>query len=747
MAFPVWVTASGSLGTLAENTTFRYALSATGTGITYSLVSGSLPAGLNLLSTGVITGAVVEVDETTASTFTVRAKNADNKITDRSFTITVTGPDIPTLNPTAGLLFNCTAGSEIDFQISGSDTDPNAQLTYTLISGELPTGLRLTSAGKIIGITGAPSIQTSDDYTEWEYTGPVELLGAYEKTFTVKLSDGVNAVTKTYKIRVEDKRGFRADSTLTTADTDVVITNSHPDLPPIFLTKPVIGTLRHANYWIYPIRVYDPNQDKRLFFQIVDSTAGGYDNDLGLYDSGAFGFDLGGNVTLSEITIDQYNGILKGTLPSITARTDEHDILVRVSFTADDGSYIYNQRTYNLKIKGEIEQEITWISNASLGSVIVGEPSQLQIRARLASGTEDIYYRISQGRLPPGLTLTSNGLITGVTSKRTTEIDTNTTTFDDNITTVDKTSSFTVVAQNANGTLQAEKEFFVDIIQRTQGLFYDFWVKGLLPVTERYTWESVVCDYNLFPINKVYRNDDPNFGINKEMKTLIAKGVKSVDPDDLVQAFNLNHARKTYYFGDIKYAESRNPETNDLEYEVIYVELIDPLENSNGSPALQQAVVRSYGGTEPITADIISITADSSYIKADYATVELVYPNSTENMRKRLDQFLDTIDTGFLPYWMRSLQESSADRLGYTRALVMAYVKPGEAKRILRKIQQAQVNFNQIHYEVDRYYVEPIYKYATVTHFDERITTWEDITIDSEVLDNKFFVFQRDTVT
>lgn len=746
MAFPEWVTASGSLGTLAENSTYRYELSATGTGITYSLVSGSLPAGLNLINGGIITGVVSEVNETTTSTFTIRARNADNKITDRSFSLTVTGPDIPTLNNTEGLLFSCTAGEEINFQISGADTDPGSVLTYSLFSGTLPQGLRLTSAGKIVGIAGAPCVQTGDDYTEWEYTGPVNLEPAYEKTFTVRLSDGTNAVNKTYKIRVEDKRGFRADSTLTTADSDVVVTNSHPDLPPIFLTKPDVGTLRHSNYWIYPIKVYDPNQDKKIFFEIIDSTTGGYDNTLGRYDAGSYGYDLGGNVTLPEITIDQYNGTLKGTLPTIKAITTEHDILVRASFVSDDAQYIFSQRTFNLSIKGEIEKEIQWISDTNLGTVIVGEPSQLQIRARLSSGTEDIYYQVTGKKLPAGLTLTSNGLIVGVTGKRITELDSNTTTFDDGLTTVDKKFSFTITAYNANGTLSATKDFVINVEQRSPGLFYDFWVKGLLPISERRQWENTVCDYNLFPVNTLYRPDDPNFGVNKELRTLIAKGVKSVDPEEILLALNLNHARKTYYFGDIKYAESRNPETNDLEYEVVYVELIDPLENSNGSPAESQKILKNYGGTEPITVDTTSILADTTFTLADYATVEFVYPNSTTNMRNRLDQFLDTIETGFLPYWMRSLQESTTNRLGYTKALVMAYLKPGEAKRALRRLRLADINFNQIHYEVDRYYVEPIYKYEISTYFDERTTTWKDITVDIEPLDNKFFVFQRDGI-
>lgn len=749
MAFPIWQTDSGSLGTLAENTTVRIELEATGTGITYSLVSGDLPAGLNFLTTGVITGAMAEVVETTTYSFTIRATNADNKITDRSFSITVEGPDQPTFTSNADLLFSCRAGQIVDFQVLAQDTDPGTVLEYSLISGELPTGLRLKSDGKIIGIAGAPAIQVGDNLEDWIFTGPVELVGTYSTTFTLQVTDGVYTSTRTYAIRVEDRKGYTADSTFVTCDSDVATTDSYPDLPPIFLTAPDIGTLRHANYWIYPIRVYDPNQNRDIFFQIVDSTYGGYDNDLGNYDNGNYlGYDSDeGGTTISGITIDRRTGTLKGNLPIIPAIRQYYDILVRAHFTGNDGTYVFSQRTFNFTVKGDIEKEIQWISGTDLGTVIVGNPSQLKIQAELANGTQDIYYKLTKYNLPPGLTLTSNGLITGTTGKRTTEIDLNTTTWDNGTTTLDKVYTFEVTAHNANGTLRDTKVFTITVDQRTRGLFYDYWVKGLVPLDQRETFEEIVNDYSLFPVSTIYRLDDPNFGLNKELRTLIAKGVKSVDSDLLLQAMNLNHGKKNYYFGDIKYAESRNPETNILEYEVVYVELVDPLENVNGSPDLAQAIVRSYGGTEPITADSEIITADNTYLRADLSTVEVVYPNSTANMRYRLDEFLDTIRTGFLPDWMRSVQSLTSDRLGYTKAVVLAYVNPNEGARTVRRLKNVGIDLSSINYQVDRYYVEPIYKYENDTSFDSRVTTWKDLTVDSETLDNKFFVFQRDNVT
>ncbi len=98
---PVFSTASGSLGTVLNSA--RSGLSFTvaaadpesGGDPTYTLESGSLPAGLSLTSTssgGVISGNASAVGSNTTSTFTIRAKDAASNVSDRQFSITIQAP-------------------------------------------------------------------------------------------------------------------------------------------------------------------------------------------------------------------------------------------------------------------------------------------------------------------------------------------------------------------------------------------------------------------------------------------------------------------------------------------------------------------------------------------------------------------------------------------------------------------------------------------------------------------------------
>jgi hypothetical protein len=92
---PLWSTAAGNLGTirnLGETLTVQASDPDGQTPITYSLVSGSLPAGATLNSTtGVISG--FNLSESATSTFTLRATEGTfGEFADRQFSITVEGP-------------------------------------------------------------------------------------------------------------------------------------------------------------------------------------------------------------------------------------------------------------------------------------------------------------------------------------------------------------------------------------------------------------------------------------------------------------------------------------------------------------------------------------------------------------------------------------------------------------------------------------------------------------------------------
>ncbi len=71
------------------------------TNLTFTVIAGRLPGGLRiiydtLLSTWVIKGSPLEVATNTTSTFVIRAKNTlTEEISDRTFTMTIEGPDAP----------------------------------------------------------------------------------------------------------------------------------------------------------------------------------------------------------------------------------------------------------------------------------------------------------------------------------------------------------------------------------------------------------------------------------------------------------------------------------------------------------------------------------------------------------------------------------------------------------------------------------------------------------------------------
>jgi hypothetical protein len=102
-AQPVWSTASGNVGNIYDSglTGISITLAASdpesGGDITYTLESGSLPAGLSGSSTSsgyVISGNATAVGSNTTSTFTIRAKDVNSNVTDREFNIIVYAPSI-----------------------------------------------------------------------------------------------------------------------------------------------------------------------------------------------------------------------------------------------------------------------------------------------------------------------------------------------------------------------------------------------------------------------------------------------------------------------------------------------------------------------------------------------------------------------------------------------------------------------------------------------------------------------------
>ena len=184
---PVWTTAAGSLGTVYGGVSSAFAPVATDANnqtILYSLVSGSLPAGLNLNpSTGTITGKANIAAGDVTSTFVLGASDGVLR-TDREFSITVSANTAPTWTTLAGSLGEVVRNKNFSIALLAADAE-GSKLTYTISGGELPQGILLNpNTGQLVG--RAPDVTQDETYT-----------------FTVRVSDGVLFADREFSISVK----------------------------------------------------------------------------------------------------------------------------------------------------------------------------------------------------------------------------------------------------------------------------------------------------------------------------------------------------------------------------------------------------------------------------------------------------------------------------------------------------------------------------------------------------------------
>lgn len=138
-----------SLADAITNQGYSQALQTTGGAapLMWSIVSGSLPAGMTLdASTGVISGTATVAG---SSTFTVRVRDAAEKTAERQFTLTVAQP----LVITTGTLPNGGLNSAYSQQISA--TGGRTPYSFRVVSGTLPPGLQLNTVTGVLSGTAS----------------------------------------------------------------------------------------------------------------------------------------------------------------------------------------------------------------------------------------------------------------------------------------------------------------------------------------------------------------------------------------------------------------------------------------------------------------------------------------------------------------------------------------------------------------------------------------------------------------
>ncbi len=327
---PVSITTS-SLPDGTTGTAYAATLSAAGgvTPYSWSVLSGTLPAGLTLSSGGILSGTPTTVG---SSTFTVKvADSTSPPMTDtKSFTVTVAGSVQPLVIITTSLP-NGTKGQPYSSTVSASGG--KTPYSWSVLSGTLPAGLSLSSGGTI---SGTPTTVGSS-------------------TFTLKVVDSSSP-------QLSDSKSF----TITIA----------ASVQPLVITTTSL-----------------PNGTKGQPYSSTVSASGGKTP----YSWSVLSGTLPTGLSLSS------GGILSGTPTTVGSFT------FTLKVVDSSSPQLSDSKSFTITIAASVQPLV--ITTTSLPNGTNGQPYSSTIS--VTGGKTPYAWSVSSGTLPPGLSLNNSGTISG----------------------------------------------------------------------------------------------------------------------------------------------------------------------------------------------------------------------------------------------------------------------------------------------------------------------------------------------
>jgi hypothetical protein len=459
---------------------------------------------------------------------------------------------------------------------------------------------------------------------------------------------------------------------------------------------------------------------------------------------------------------DQGTGEVLGIIPYSAAVVKQYKFTVTATRLADTDETAFSDRTFTVDIAGEVEQTLTWVSPENLGSIDAEITSTLAVKATTIIPNTVLLYDLVGGRVPPGLSLNLDGELVGkVNQFKLSYHASGLTTFEEGFsldkrnTTIDRSYTFTVRVRDPLGLVEDRKTFTVYVNTPADRLYSNLVVKPFLKPDQRSAFNTFISDSNIFDVRHIYRLNDPNFGVQKDLRMLIYGGIETTKAVDYIAAMSKNLKPKKFKIGDVKIAKAKTPGTNNVVYEVIYLDIIDPLER--GKVYLPEIVTHRSNPTN-ITIDQSNqfyriseqtelnpfwqrpdpflATLDNTAVFAGDPGTQYKFPSSVALWRKNIKRMtindenpdLERValtERNHLPLWMRSVQDGTVQELGYVKAVPLCYCKPGEAIEIFLNIKNSGFDFKELDYTVDRYIINRIdgYNFDKYLAFKNNRTT------------------------
>lgn len=647
-ALPVFTTTSGNLATIYDSTWFTYQMEynnpVTTNPVTVRKISGTFPPGIEINEYGLLRGyaapPITNVSTGSIVTSIVATTEATNVLSCLSTEDFTVGRPIIFSGTTFGSII---AGTTyyIKSVIDGTDFT----ISYTVNGSTVPM---IDDVGYMTATL--PSV-TVGQPTNQSYS------------FTLQLDSPLGSSTQNYSIEVINQ--------------NTPVSQGGPGFPPntrppaIFNTRPETYNIdtdpMYYGYYLIP-----PDSEGNTYPPSTPALIGTITSD-NVFNFKMLGHDFDGDVLTYNfsslplgLTGDTATGWITGTPIIGSNNISQYSFSVYVS-KASNPTIRSSTFNFTFKVSNGLSDVVVWTTPANMGTVLNGSTSMSYVSA---TSQVPLSYRLTNGTLPPNLSLLSTGELSGIIAFEPTNV------IEDTGTSTDFT--FTIEAYSElYPIISSSRTFTLTVYQEYNTPFDSLYCKCTPSLNDRLLIDSLLSDETLIPTSFLYRVNDSFYGKATNVTYAHAYGIYANDLAAYTLAISeRNHYWKNITLGEIKTAIARDQYTGEIIYEVVYSEVIDNLINYNSN---------AYSNTSQsnkLYPQGVSVSK-SIYWPRDIQTattpgiVRTLYPNSLPNMRQQVVDVLgQETNYNVLPLWMSS-QQLNGSTLGMTQAWVIAYCKPG----------------------------------------------------------------------
>jgi hypothetical protein len=653
MTYPSWNTPSGSIGTFPSQVALTVQLSATATlpatQIAYTVISGSLPDGISMNSEGLISGIPNIVSSDTSYRFVVRATDDKNGISDRTFSMTVSGVASPAFTTPTGTILNTNDSVWIELPIDYSNPVITNPVNIRVAQGLLPPGLEINNEGVIRGypeppiltvnyglvITSALSISSSVisvlSTTNFVIDRPIVFSGSvyggieagttyYVKqifdstTFTISdtrggstliLTDGVGdmnvtlpqiqvgqptAQTYSFTLELDSPLGEDYESySIVVANQNAPISSGGPGKPP----NTRVPTILNTRPLSYDIAVTDPINYGYYIFpdgDVNETYPPAQPAYLGKFQSGEyFAFRLLGKDFDGNALTYQYADLPLGLVG------DPVTGWITGTPTIADDSINQYQFSVSVKKSSFTASSVAFNFSFKLTNDIDGDiswltPSDL---GQMFNSETSVFAVQATSDVELSYRIVEGSLPPNLRLLDNGEIS--------GVVAYQPTEEFLVPNSETrfNFTIEAysplypiltsTRQFTILVVQEFIQPTDTLYIKCVPSVEDRLVIRQLLENDSIIPADYLYRADDPNFGKASSIIYQHAFGIYASDFEEYVAAITKNHYWRNITLGELKTAQARN-ERNEVVYEVVYSEVIDNLVNPEGESVSEEVV-------------------------------------------------------------------------------------------------------------------------------------------------------------